>query len=200
MTVDMNPVNDTIKRISFFAAACFLLFAGCRQSDEKEIKTIPPLAEHGPTSESNQNPYYYGLIEEYRTILAEDPDNVAAIIALGNAYLESAAWREAIKQYERALRYAPRNADVHTDMGTAYRNLAMPDRALAHYRLALQHEPGHLNARYNIGVLYAFDYRDYGVAVRVWEELLRLAPNYPNANYMRNCMVTFRKTAEKGHP
>ena len=145
-----------------------------------------------------RNPDYHGLIEEYRATLKEDPENLAAMIALANAYYDSGMWREAIRFYERALTHEPLNADVRTDMGTAYRNLGKPERALVEYRLALNHEPGHLNARYNMGVVYAFDVKNYPVAIHVWEELLRLAPNHPHADDIRTCIVTFKKTLRKG--
>lgn len=189
-----------MKSLTVVVAACFLLLPGCRNADGKKTPTVPAAIEHASKPETIQNPYYYGLIEEYRTILAGEPNNLAAIIALGNVYSDSGAWREAIRLYERALKLDPRNADVHTDLGTAYRNIGMPDRALAEYRLALDSEPGHLNARYNMGIVYAYDIKDYAVAIHVWEELLRLAPSYPQADYMRTCIVTFRKTLNKDHP
>jgi len=60
------------------------------------------------------------LIEEYRAILSEDPNNFAALVALGNAYHDSGRRNDAITMYEYALRTDPGNADVRTDMGTAY--------------------------------------------------------------------------------
>ncbi len=180
------------------AAICLVLLAGCRSADEKEPAAAPTANADEQRSKTAQSPYFYGLIEEYRTILAEDPNNLAAIIALGNAYSDSGAWREAIRLYERALKIDPRNADVRTDMGTAYRNLGMPDRALAEYRRALEHEPGHLNAHYNMGIVYAYDLKEYQLATHVWEELLRIAPNHPKADSLRAHIATFRKTLRKG--
>ncbi len=189
-----------MKSVWIIAAACLLFFSGCRKPQEKNIQNIPPAVDHDSKSETAQQPYYYGLIEEYRTILAEDPNNTAAVIGLGNAYFDSGAWRDAIQQYEIALKRDARNADVRTDLGTAYRNLGMTNRALDEYRLTLQYEPGHLNARYNMGIIYAYDFRDYAVAVHVWEALLRLAPNYPQAAHMRTCIMTFKKNLKKDRP
>lgn len=188
----------TMKSLSV-AAACFLLLLGCRNAEEKKMATIPAVPDHAPKPDTNQHPYYYGLIAEYRTMLAEDPDNVAAVIGLGNAYFDSGTWREAVRHYEHALKLEPRNADVRTDMGTAFRNMGMPDRALDEYRRALEYEPGHLDARYNMGIVYAFDFKDSAVATHIWEELLRLAPNHAKASYMRACIVTFART-KKEHP
>src|SRR5512147_1409601 len=124
------------------AAFCFLaLVSGCRDAGDKKPAVVPTAAVHEPKSEA-LDPYYHGLIEEYRTILAEDPNNLAAIMALANAYFDSGQWREAARMYERALELNPRNADVLTDMGTSYRYLGRPDRAREAYRRALAFEPG----------------------------------------------------------
>ncbi len=144
-----------------------------------------------------QSPYYSGLIEEYRRILAEDPNSLAAITALGNAYFDNGQWKDAITIYEHALLINPGDADVRTDLGTAYRNIGMADRALAEYRIALKHDPGHLNARYNTGVVYAMNKKNYREAIRIWEDLLKIAPNYPQAEQMRSMIMTFNKAPKK---
>ncbi len=179
------------------AAACFVLFTGCRNADEKKPPAIPAAVVHTDKPEQSQNPYFYGLIEEYQTILAEDPNNLAAMIALGNAYYDSGAWREATQMYERALKTDPRNADVRTDMGTAFRNMGMPERAVVEYRRALDLEPGHVNAHYNMGIVYAYDLKDYALAIRFWEKLLQIAPNHPYANHVRSSIAAFKQTLKK---
>jgi len=179
------------------AASVFLaFFTGCRNTDVKKPIAVPTAAVHAPKSEA-LTPYYYGLIEEYRTVLAEDPNNLAAVQALGNAYFDSGQWQEAIHMYERALAVNPRSTDVRTDMGTAYRNMGRPDRAIAEYRSALKLEPGHVSARYNLGVVYAYDVKDYKRAITIWEQLLRLAPNHPEADAMRTAIARFKKALKK---
>lgn len=172
---------------------CLPLLPGCSKTNERNSPAIPVATEHAGNAGRLQSPDYYGLIEEYRAILKDDPNNLAAIIALGNAYFDSDQWKRAIMMYEHALRIDPRNADVRTDMGTAYRNIGMPDQALAEYLIALKHEPAHLNARYNMGIVYAHDKKNYAAATHIWEELLRLAPNHPYADSMRRCIATYGK-------
>ena len=88
-------------------------------------------------------------------------------------------WEKAITMYEHTLLIDPQNADVRTDMGTAYRNIGMSSRALAEYRKALECEAGHVNVRCNVGVVYAFDEKDYQGAISVWEGLRRLSRTIP---------------------
>ena len=181
--------NALITALSFL-----LLLSGCRKTETAKTPGIPTVTEHKTLAEASQHPYFHGLIEEYRTILAEDPNNLAALIALGNAYFDSANWPQALIMYEHALLIDVRNADVRTDMGTCYRNMGKPDRALAEYRHALEHDDGHLNARYNMGIVYAYDKKDVRTAIRIWEELLRISPTYPHGRDMRTAMETFKRT------
>ena len=187
-----------MKRAFIMTALCLLLLpCGCRKTETQKASRVPVATERAPEEGESQTPYYSGLIEEYRTILAEDPNNLAAITALGNAYFNNGQWSEAITMYERALLINPKDADVRTDLGTAYRNIGMTDRALAEYRTALEHDPGHLTARYNTGVVYASNKKNYKEAIRIWEELLKIAPNYPEAEQMKSMIMTLKKALKK---
>lgn len=185
-------------KIFFITVVFFLpLLYGCGKTDDKKVTVVPAGPEQAKKNDDIQSPYYYGLIEEYRTTLAEDPNNLAAIIGLGNAYYDSGQWKKAIMMYEHALLIDPRNTDVRTDMGTVYRNIGNADRALKEYRIALEHEPGHLYARYNMGIVYAHDKKDYRAAIRVWEQLLKLAPNFPHADDVRANIAAYHKMFKK---
>ena len=190
-------VDVIMKKAFIMTTLCLLLLpCGCRKTEIQKAPGVPAATEQ----EELQAPYYSGLIEEYHTILAEDPNNVAAITALGNAYSDNGQWTEAITMYERALLINPKNADVRTDMGTAYQNIGKTDRALAEYRLALEHDPGQLDARYYKGVVYAENLKNYKEAIRIWEDLLKIAPNYPEAEQMRSTIMTFKKALRKDVP
>jgi hypothetical protein len=73
MTRSVLPASGRGRRIMtmksvLVAASVFLaLFTGCRNADVKKPTAVPTAAVHAPKSEV---PYYYGLIEEYQTILA----------------------------------------------------------------------------------------------------------------------------------
>ena len=167
---------------------------GCSPSDEGASQAGKDNAQE---AEELKEPYYHGLIKEYTSLLAQDPNNLAATIALGNAYFDSGEWNEAVTYYTRALQVDPKNANVRTDMGTSFRNMGMHKRALAEYRHALKHDPSHQNARYNMGIIYAYDIKDYHAAIRVWEHLLKFSPNHPRADQMRSCIITFKKVTRK---
>lgn len=190
-----GPDAVRIILLIFLAAVVGLAPAGCRSSEEKRRAGL--LAEQ-KKKQTDQQPYYPGLIEEYLNVLAGDPNNRAAIIALANAFFESGQWREAIEYYQEALRIDPHDADIRTDLGTCYRNLGMPDRAIAEYRKARLYNPGHLNARYQLGIVYAFHKNDPARAIREWEDLLTIAPGFPHAPEIRTAIRKLRAKADGG--
>ncbi len=165
---------------------------GCRNQEKNAAGPGHP-ASAQVTAEKSRTPYYYGLIEEYQGVLAGDPHNLAAIIALGNAYFDAGQWKQAIRYYEQALLLDAANADVITDMGTCFRNLGVHDRAIAEYERALKREPMHQNALFNLGIVYGHDRKDYATAIRYWEQLLHVSPKHPRADYLQANIARFRK-------
>jgi len=181
-----------------FTAIFFLLAlgTGCDRPREHVPPTVVPA--HQATAE--QAPYYYGLIEEYKNILSEDPNNLASLIALAHAYAGSNQWDKAITLYEHALRIDPHNADLHADLGIACRTAGQIDRALDEFRKAVDSDPLHQNARFHMGIVYAYDKKNYPAAIRVWEELLHISPHHVEAEYMKHCIVKFSEMATKETP
>jgi len=171
----------------------FSLGMGCDRPREQVRPTVVPA--HQTTAE--QLPYYYGLVEEYKNILAEDPNNLAGLIALAHAYAGSNQWDKAITLYEHALRIDQHNADLHTDLGIAFRSAGQEDRALNEFRTAVVNDPLHQNARFHMGIVYAYDKKDYPAAIRVWKELLHISPHHVEADYMKHCIVKFGEIAKK---
>lgn len=171
---------------------CVIAAGGCRKSDQKT-------SEPGGRAQADkgQAPYYYGLIEEYQNVLAGDPHNLAALIALGNAYFDAGQWKLAVQYYERALRLNPHLADVLTDLGTCFRNMGRPDLAIAQYEKVLKMEPAHQNALFNLGIVYGYDRKDYARAIAYWEQLLHVAPKHPKAEYLQATMAQFRKAMKQ---
>src|SRR5512134_2688043 len=101
--------------------AAVLLLAlpvACGKHEDRNPSPAPRAPQGANKPGEARPPYYPGLIEEYRTVLAEDPHNLAALIGSGNAYYDSGEWKKAVSMYEGALAIDPRNADVRTDMGT----------------------------------------------------------------------------------
>ena len=147
------------------------------------LKTQPMVAPTpapmvGPTvKESGKNIItadYEGEIQLSKSILEKDPNNVQALINLGNAYFDTERYQEAIDAYSRALVINPKNSDVRTDMGIMYRKLGQFDKALDAFRQAAQYDPRHFNSRFNLGIVLENDKKDFQAAIQAWEDFLKV--------------------------
>jgi cytochrome c-type biogenesis protein CcmH/NrfG len=128
-------------------------------------------AEEPKQSRSNEED-----IRLSKSILEKDPNNVQALISLGNAYFDTDRYQEAIDVYSRVLSGDPKNPDVRTDMGIMYRKMGQFDKAIEAFRQAARDAPQHLNSRFNLGVTLKYDKNDYPGAIQAWEEFLKLWP------------------------
>jgi len=149
------------------------------------LKTQPVVAPTpapmvGPTvKESGKNitADYEREIRAAKSILEKDPNNLQALISLGNAYFDTNQYQQAIDAYYKVLSIDPKNPDVRTDMGIMYRKLKQFDKAIEALRQAARDDPRHLNSRFNLGVVLKYDKNDFQGAIQAWEEFLKLSPD-----------------------
>jgi tetratricopeptide (TPR) repeat protein len=154
-----------------FLASCLLallFLANCQKKEEPKVQTpLPP-----------------GAVQA-QGIVKQDPKNLSAWIELGNVLMDSSRFQEAINAYQMALELDPKNVDVMVDMGSCYRGIGRPDMAVAEYRKALAINPRHLYAHRNLGTVLSFDLGNKKQGIKELEEYLRLSPNTPDANKIR---------------
>jgi cytochrome c-type biogenesis protein CcmH/NrfG len=154
---------------------------------EEKIPSIPPSVKPSPsTAASALTADTAKQISVLQSILKDDPKNLKALIELGNIYFDVNQFDPAIQAYSKALEIDPRNADVRTDMGILFRRKGNYDRAIAEFKKAAEDDPNHVNSRYNLGVVLLHDKGDLKGAVKAWEDFLRVEPNSPRAENIRN--------------
>ena len=165
--------------IIFSALTALLLFAlaGCDQQGQNQAP-IP-----GPQGRTPINLDY--KINSLKEMVKKNPDNVNAHIELGNAYMDTNRFSQAIAAYEEALKINPKLINVIADMGTCQRRLGRPDLAAEAYREVIKIDPGHAYAHMNLGVVLAYDLGDLAGAVSEFETYLELAPADQNAPAIR---------------
>lgn len=110
---------------------------------------------------------------ELEQMLAKDPKNLQAWIALGNDYFDANQPQKAVQAYTKALELDPNNPNVLTDQGVMFRALGFYDRALANFEKALKIDPKHLQSQFNIGIVYAVDLKQTAKARTTFEALLQ---------------------------
>ncbi len=161
--------------LSVVPAVVLVVFLGCK---EKESSRPVPGAVTSPVSADNE-------IRLLKEILKDDPENLNALIKLGNMLMDARRFNEAVDAYRKALDIDPSNVNVRVDMGTSYRYSGMPQKAVEEFRKAVKTDPKHAYAHLNLGVVLAFDLGDTKGGIGEFETFLKLAPNDPRAAEVR---------------
>ncbi|MGE5284044.1 MAG: tetratricopeptide repeat protein [Actinomycetota bacterium] len=118
-------------------------------------------------------------ISNYKEILRKDPNNLQALIGIGNLYFDTKQDLLAIENYRKALQMDPTNANVRTDMAICYRRSGNPVMAVEELKKAISTTPRHAQSRYNLGVILIQDMHDVEGGIKAWEALLENVPDYP---------------------
>ena len=131
--------------------------------------------------------------------VAENPGNLMAWINLGNAYFDANQPEKAIKAYNKSLELNPNNGDVWTDLGVMYRRAGRPHEAISAFERAISVDPGHQVSRFNKGIVLLIDLKDVDSALKVWEELLEIAPDIqgPDGSPLREMVEKVKMDSKK---
>ena len=134
-------------------------------------------------------------IDEIKSVVAQDPSNRGAWVALGNIYFDNNQFVDAIDAYDKALELDPEDANVLTDQGVMFRRLGWFDKAIENFRTATELAPANPTPWYNLGVVYRTDLNDFPKAIEAWNRFLELTPSGPAAEQVRQQIEVM-----KNHP
>jgi len=158
------------------------------------VKTSPPVDQKGADEIQNR-------IAGIERMLKQNPQNLEALIQLGNDYFDTGDHDKAIEAYQRALVIAPRNPDVITDMGISYRRLKKPEQSAEAFRKAIEIDPNHVIALFNLGIVLRDDVKDYPGAIEAWELFVQKAGDSPHAVMVKPWLKALKeKTGNEEKP
>ncbi len=83
------------------------------------------------------------------------PGDVNAILALGDAYLDSRRAMEAFRLYQRVIELEPGNVHALSDLGSLYQQIGQYDKALTSYQRAYKSQPNHSGSLLNMALIYS---------------------------------------------
>ena len=118
-------------------------------------------------------------------MVAAEPKNVQAWIALGNDYFDTRQFQKAVDAYGKSLALDPKNPDVLTDQGVMYRELKQYNKAIDNFEKANKLNPKHAQSLHNLGVIYAEDMHQPERATKVWTKIIETNPGTPQAEKAR---------------
>ena len=159
--------------VAALALGVSFVFAGCG-------KPSPPPVEDGPAG--------IGIdaeIDNYKAALQKNPNNLQALVGLGNLYYQTNQDHEAIENFEKALALDPSNANVRTDLAVCFRRIGQYDRAISELKKAISSNPRHPQSRYNLGAILIQDKKDVEGGIRAWNGILENIPEYPYRDQLK---------------
>ncbi|HEY5191981.1 MAG TPA: tetratricopeptide repeat protein [Candidatus Deferrimicrobium sp.] len=137
-------------------------------------------------------------IENYKEILRKDPNNLQALIGIGNLYFDTNRDLLAIENYRKALAMDPTNTNIRTDMAICYRRSGNPGQAVEELKKAISTTPRHAQSRYNLGVILIQDMHDVEGGIKAWEALLENVPDYPYRDNLKAEIAKMRSVQGSG--
>ncbi len=135
-------------------------------------------------------------INELKAVVASDPKNRNAWVALGNDYFDSDRPMESVEAYQKALDINSNDANVLTDQGVMFRRLGWFDRAIENFTKANQVDPKHSVSLFNLGIVYRYDLQDLPKAKAAWQKFLAVNPNGNGSDRVRQELEFLEKNPE----
>ena len=127
--------------------------------------------------------------------LKSKPNDPSLLSHIGNLYYDTQSYPVAIDYYQKTLAVDPKNAAVRTDMATAMFYSNDFDHSIAEFDQALKDDPKNGNALFNRGMVKWQGKMDVKGAVADWEQLLKVNPNYEQADKVREFIAQAKKHA-----
>jgi cytochrome c-type biogenesis protein CcmH/NrfG len=131
-------------------------------------------------------------LAELNNIVAADPANFQAWVALGNEYFDSNQFMDAIEAYDKALEIQPDSPNILTDQGVMFKRLGWFDRAIGNFTRANEIDPTHATSVYNLGIVYRYDLQDFSKAQVAWTRFLEISPTGPGSDRVRQDLEFLR--------
>jgi len=170
---------------------------GSQQSPARPAPAAPQQASNAPASPAARAPVLDETqVTALKSVAEREPKNAQPRAQLANLYFDADRYDDAIKWYDEALVLAPNDVNVITDLGVCYYYTNRPDKALELFNRSLKLDPKHTKTLLNVGIVKAFGKQDLQGASEAWQEVLKIAPNSPEAQAAQRAL----NSLQSAHP
>ena len=170
---------------------------GSQQGTARPVPAAPQQASNAPAPPAARAPVLDETqVTALKSVAEREPKNVQPRTQLANLYFDADRYDDAIKWYDEALALAPNDVNVITDLGVCYYYTNRPDKALELFNRSLKLDPKHTKTLLNVGIVKAFGKQDLQGASEAWQEVLKIAPNSPEAQAAQRAL----NSLQSAHP
>jgi tetratricopeptide (TPR) repeat protein len=118
-------------------------------------------------------------IDEYKTLLADNPDSTELLLTLSEAYRRKSDWGDSIAVLERAQKAQPQALLPAAMLASTLEGSGRPDLAIAQYRRVLKLHPDNPKVLNNLAFLIVETQGDVNEALRMSQQAVQQDPNDP---------------------
>lgn len=189
-----------VKQSTLFICVAFALLCGLYggylmgsiTADKMDSGGAPQPQQQAQPKNPANDPAFIRAQQE----VSANPQDPEAWNHLGHWYFDNGMPREAIKAYESSLILKPADPNVITNMGVMYRNLHDHEKALELFQQASSLDASHLQSRFNQGIVLFFDLKREDEGIKVWSDLLKIAPDYraPGGSRLSDMVNDYKKS------
>ena len=165
-----------------------ILFSAWRLDVAGKVSGPPPQSSSRDAGSQREK-----RIAGLEKMVSAQPDNMKALIQLGNDYFDSGKYQKAVDVYQKAIKIEPRNTNVLTDLGVGFRKMGKPHQAVEAFQKVLEIDPNQPVALFNLGIVYRDDLKDLPAALKAWETFLQKAGDAPYAVMVRPWVKQLRE-------
>jgi len=188
--------------LSFGIAAGYFAF---RAVSEGGAQVASPAAASAPSEgsaiglEDQQSfaPLDEAKAKELEAAATESPNDATARAELGGLYMQSGLFAEAIPWLEQAIELAPGELHVRNHLAICYLNQGRLDDAISTYEKTLDIAPDNPASLLGLGRIKLYVQQDFGGGLAMWERLMEVAPESPEARSVRDELEAL-KSAHSG--
>ena len=179
-----------MKRVSLIISAIILL-AACSQNESpapsapsspppQAMPSMPPppqplslyIVPLDPTGFSMEK------IQADKKKVEQEPNNVQALVSLGDANFMIQRFEKSQEYYELALKSDPKNLLARLSLSNCLIFMQKPDEALKQLEMILGTQKDHPEALYNKGLILLQSKRDNAGAKQTWTQLIGAHPEH----------------------
>jgi cytochrome c-type biogenesis protein CcmH/NrfG len=167
--------------------------SGSERMSRPAMSQTPSSPQTGPSAQQKD------LINALELKLAQNPDDQDSWAQLGNVYFDANNPQKAIDAYKKYNELNPNNPNVWTDLGVMYRRIGQFSQAIAAFDQAIDIDPNHPQSWFNKGVVYLHDLNEPEEAVKSWEKVIEIAPNFkgPGGQSIQQMVDSIKRSLER---
>lgn len=126
----------------------------------------------------------------------ENPGDGALRTRIGSLYMEAGRHEDALPWLEEAVRLDAEDLHARNHLAIAYLNLGRLEAAVAAFEENLVKDPGHPASLLGLGRIKLYVQQDIQGGLALWEKLVELAPESPEAKAVRDELGALKSAHE----